>query len=114
MLAGVIEERILHGRAYRYGTLIASQVRAVIRQDGPRRQVSVRFLAGISGALRDELERLLDARGIRGPQVAEQVAPIDLELRSPRGDQRLTGCRLGPPVQRYAPLERIEFRVRPE
>jgi hypothetical protein len=44
--------------------------------------------------------------------MVETLAPLDLELRSPRGDERLTGCLLGPPVQRFAPIEHTEFRVR--
>lgn len=87
-------------------------VRATIRTDGLRRQISVRLLRGISRGLRDELERLLCARGAHASRVVETLHPIDLELRSPRGDQRLTGCHLGPPIRRFAPLEEIDFRIR--
>jgi hypothetical protein len=107
----VIEERLLDGQAHRHGTVICTRVRAMVRTDGLRRQVCVRFVDGLDPALRDELERLLDARGIRGHRVAERLQPIDLELQSPRGKERLPGCRLGPPVRRYAPLEQIDFRV---
>lgn len=83
----MIEERFLHGCACRHGMIVCGHVRAMIRAHGPHRHVTVRFLTGIDPALREDLQRLIDARGYRGPRVAETLAPIDLELRSRSGPQ---------------------------
>lgn len=103
---------MLDGRAKRHGAIVCARLRALVRSDGLHQQVSVRFLAGLEPALRDELEQLRNARGSSGARLVERLAPIDLELRSPRGDHQLTGCRLGPPIARFAPLEQIDFRLR--
>lgn len=102
----------MHGRAQRHGAVVCAQVRAVVRTDGLRRQVCVRFVDGLDPGLRDELERLREARGARGLRFAEALHPIDFELRSSSGEHRLTGCRLAPPIACFAPIEQVDFRVR--
>jgi hypothetical protein len=109
----------LPGRAYRDGVLICSRVHVAVTRDvrtapdspvAPRIRVS--FAEDLDGALRDELERLVRARGTRGERLAETLAPLEVVWDEPRGARRLVG-RLQPPrAQRYGPLEEISFPLR--
>jgi hypothetical protein len=109
----------LPGRAYRDGVLICSRVHVAVTRDvriAPDSPVALRirvsFAERLDGALRDELERLVRARGTRGERLAETLAPLEVVWDEPRGARRLVG-RLQPPrTQRCGPLEEISFPLR--
>lgn len=115
----VTEHRYMEGSAYRHNRLVCERVGITILRDGriapdrpAARHVSVRFLQGLDVALRNELLRLVHARGARGIRFAETLAPIQVKLlEHHRGEHGVVG-RLEPPTARNGPLEEIAFRLR--
>jgi hypothetical protein len=109
-------ERVVHGRAYRDGTVICDRVLVtVIVPDErlglaprERQQTTVRFLHDIEPGFRRQLIEVMRRRGARSRRAAEALDLIELVVD---GEQRLA-ARIEPPSIRNLSLEQTDFRLR--
>jgi len=104
------------GRAYRAGRLICGCVHVAIRFDDrlgltrrERRAVRVRFCEPVDDDLRAELSELAGRRGTASERAAARIAPIELLVNDPCGEQERIVGSLRPPQRRHGPLREIEF-----
>jgi hypothetical protein len=112
------EQRTVCGRAYRDGRVVCGRVSVTILSVAPRaypspRQLRIRFLDDVDDDLFAELDRLIRARGLRKRRLAEQFEPLEIQWDDPNGPRSSVG-RLDPPSERNAPLDSIDFRIRPD
>jgi hypothetical protein len=109
-------ERVVHGRAYRGGTVVCDRVLVtVIVSDErlgltprERQHTTVRFVHDIEPEFRRQLIQVLRRRGARSRRAAEALDPIELVVD---GEQRLA-ARIEPPIIRNLSLEQTDFRLR--
>lgn len=110
-------ERI--GRAYRLGQLVCGCVRVTIKVDDrlgltqrERRMVRVRFCEPVDDELRAELTDLARRRGTASERAAERIAPIEVVVDDPWGQQERMSGDLRPPQRRHVQLREMDFGLR--
>jgi hypothetical protein len=102
-------------RAERDGVVVCPDVLVVVKRlpvglgEQPRDDLTAWFYGALDRHLETDLDELAGAAR-DGHETGPEVT-VDLVLRTPGGELRLDGCRIGLPVRYAGPASTLEFRV---